>query len=73
MRAKGVPRLLIVDPNHDATTQDRPTPFFRDFVETRYTPAVLAFMRPVARKVYSFIWSASQNGSGVRPKTGPSR
>ena len=52
---KGVARLLIVDPNHDAAMQDRPAPLFRDFVETRYSPAVLELMRPGARKVYAFI------------------
>jgi hypothetical protein len=52
---KGIPRLLIVDPNHDATTQDRPVSTFREFAQTRYVPGSLVHLRPGAQKIYDFV------------------
>lgn len=52
---KGVARLLIIDPNQDAQTKDRPSPLFGEFVANRYAPAVLTLMRPGARKIYAFV------------------
>src|SRR5205823_6831656 len=52
---KGVPRLLIIDPNQDGTTKDRPSPLFSEFAETRYMPGSLVYLRPGAQKIYRFV------------------
>ncbi|MCU1326439.1 MAG: phage integrase [Bryobacterales bacterium] len=52
---QGVPRLFIIDPSQDALRVDAPVPTFRQFVESRYIPGSLTYLRPGAQKIYQFV------------------